>query len=171
LMGLNVLLFLVFQLGFEPWRRERLVRGFEEKVKIALAREKAERITSHQEKAPVVDEEVEVSKLDGVVTASVQELELDGEGTQKDDPAVAVLADVIASDSTNSTAIDDSIGPTTIKEKSLRQLEMWRCLVLDLFGDQVVSLRKQDLTIIALEGAASGAPVAGLIVMYILRPS
>lgn len=36
LMGLNVLLFVVFQIMIEPWRRRRLVRGFEEKVEIAL---------------------------------------------------------------------------------------------------------------------------------------
>lgn len=33
LMGVNVLLFVVVQIGLEPWRRNRLVRGFEEKVK------------------------------------------------------------------------------------------------------------------------------------------
>ena len=32
-MGVNVVLFIVVQIGFEPWRRKRLVRGFEEKVK------------------------------------------------------------------------------------------------------------------------------------------
>jgi len=36
LMGLNVLLFVVFQIAIEPWRRRRLVKGFEEKVEIAL---------------------------------------------------------------------------------------------------------------------------------------
>lgn len=36
LMGLNVLLFIVFQILVEPWRRRRLVRGFEEKVQEAL---------------------------------------------------------------------------------------------------------------------------------------
>lgn len=36
LMGLNVLLFVVFQIMIEPWRRRRLVRGFEEKVELAL---------------------------------------------------------------------------------------------------------------------------------------
>jgi hypothetical protein len=35
-MGVNVLLFVVVQVGFEPWRRRRLVRGFEEKVKEAV---------------------------------------------------------------------------------------------------------------------------------------
>jgi hypothetical protein len=36
LMGINVLLFVVVQVGLEPWRRKRLVRGFEEKVKEAV---------------------------------------------------------------------------------------------------------------------------------------
>lgn len=36
LMGLNVLLFVVFQILIEPWRRRRLVKGFEEKVQAAL---------------------------------------------------------------------------------------------------------------------------------------
>ena len=39
LMGLNVFLFLVFQIAVEPWRRRRLVRGFEEKVMEALEKE------------------------------------------------------------------------------------------------------------------------------------
>jgi hypothetical protein len=36
-MGINVLLFVVVQIGLEPWRRARLVRGFEEKVKEAVS--------------------------------------------------------------------------------------------------------------------------------------
>ncbi|SCU88599.1 LANO_0D02564g1_1 [Lachancea nothofagi CBS 11611] len=36
LMGMNILLFLVFQLLLEPWKRRRLVGSFEDKVKLAL---------------------------------------------------------------------------------------------------------------------------------------
>jgi sensitive to high expression protein 9, mitochondrial len=36
-MGVNVLLFVVVQIGLEPWRRARLVKGFEEKVKEVVA--------------------------------------------------------------------------------------------------------------------------------------
>lgn len=36
LMGFNVILFIVVQLGLEPWKRRRLVGSFEEKVKTAL---------------------------------------------------------------------------------------------------------------------------------------
>lgn len=42
LMGLNVLLFVVFQILIEPWRRRRLVKGFEEKVQEALREQTAE---------------------------------------------------------------------------------------------------------------------------------
>lgn len=42
LMGVNILLFLVFQVAVEPWRRGRLVKGFEEKVKEAMEREKVD---------------------------------------------------------------------------------------------------------------------------------
>jgi hypothetical protein len=37
LMGFNIFLFIVVQLGLEPWKRRRLVGSFEEKVKLALA--------------------------------------------------------------------------------------------------------------------------------------
>jgi len=40
LMGVNVLLFLIFQIAVEPWRRKRLVTGFEEKVLEALEKER-----------------------------------------------------------------------------------------------------------------------------------
>lgn len=36
LMGVNIILFLVFQLLLEPWKRRRLTRSFEDKVKKAL---------------------------------------------------------------------------------------------------------------------------------------
>ncbi len=43
LMGLNVLLFVVFQIAIEPWRRKRLVKGFEEKVELALKERQEEK--------------------------------------------------------------------------------------------------------------------------------
>lgn len=42
LMGINVLLFVIFQIAVEPWRRKRLVKGFEEKVEVALKERDAE---------------------------------------------------------------------------------------------------------------------------------
>ncbi|SCU83247.1 LAFA_0D02520g1_1 [Lachancea sp. 'fantastica'] len=39
LMGMNILLFLVFQLLLEPWKRRRLVGSFEDKVRLALEKQ------------------------------------------------------------------------------------------------------------------------------------
>ena len=36
LMGVNVVLFVIVQVGLEPWRRKRLVKGFEEKVRMVV---------------------------------------------------------------------------------------------------------------------------------------
>ncbi|EXJ63480.1 uncharacterized protein A1O5_11529 [Cladophialophora psammophila CBS 110553] len=46
LMGINVLLFLIFQIVLEPWRRKRLVKGFEEKVELALKEREEETKTA-----------------------------------------------------------------------------------------------------------------------------
>lgn len=55
LMAFNVLLFLVVQLGLEPWKRRRLVGSFEEKVLAAL------------------DERIPVNNLEKVVSEPAQE--------------------------------------------------------------------------------------------------
>lgn len=47
LMGVNVLLFVVVQIGLEPWRRKRLVKGFEEKVKEAVQQIPSQRSQQH----------------------------------------------------------------------------------------------------------------------------
>lgn len=51
-MGINVLLFVVVQVGLEPWRRARLVRGFEEKVKEAVTQIPQQQSQSHQPLPP-----------------------------------------------------------------------------------------------------------------------
>ena len=44
LMGVNVVLFIVVQIGLEPWRRKRLVRGFEEKVKEVVLQGQSDKV-------------------------------------------------------------------------------------------------------------------------------
>ncbi|EXJ55980.1 hypothetical protein A1O7_08911 [Cladophialophora yegresii CBS 114405] len=46
LMGINVLLFVIFQVVLEPWRRRRLVKGFEEKVELAIKESEEARATT-----------------------------------------------------------------------------------------------------------------------------
>jgi len=58
LMGLNILLFLVFQLALEPWKRRRLVGNFEEKVQQVLR----ENAFLQNEKLDVMSKKVEELK-------------------------------------------------------------------------------------------------------------
>ncbi|KAK5947516.1 sensitivity to high expression protein she9 [Knufia obscura] len=65
LMGLNVLLFVVFQILVEPWRRRRLVKGFEEKVQEAIREQTAEneiRTIFHIERAKGEDTAIAAGK-------------------------------------------------------------------------------------------------------------
>lgn len=58
LMGLNILLFLVFQLALEPWKRKRLVGNFEQKVQQVLE----ENAYLQNEKLDVMNKKVEELK-------------------------------------------------------------------------------------------------------------
>lgn len=170
LMGVNVLLFLVFQFGFEPWRRERLTKGFEDKVLAALERER--------EVLKIEDGEAgsEVASVEAV-EAQEQSQEVESIGATTPEHAAGII------EMTGTLEVADSTteGKTTSEFSSLqwRQPNTWKeglvspCVarVQNLFSEEKVSLRKQDVTLVALEGLATGAAVAGLAVMYILRPN
>jgi sensitive to high expression protein 9 len=165
LMGVNVLLFLVFQFGFEPWRRERLTKGFEDKVLAALERER------------------EVARVEGADAAGVEAAEAKEQAQEVESIGVTTpeLAAGIVETVRSPEAADVETEVKTSEFSSLqwRQPNTWKeglvepCVarVQNLFSEEKVSLRKQDVTLVALEGLATGAAVAGLAVMYILRPN
>jgi len=157
LMGVNVLLFLVFQFGFEPWRRRRLVHGFEEKVREALEKEKMASKT-------IGDQEVEPVPLDGVIAAGIQELEeeMDSE-TGTAEPAVEAVVACIKGEQDEAASLDTAELHVPTEPMKLRRPATWAAVVQDLFSDRVTEMRKKDVTIIALEGAATGAVVVTVI--------
>lgn len=65
-MGVNVLLFVVVQIGFEPWRRKRLVRGFEEKVKEVVEGQATSTLSQQQ----VLSRQLAESQTGGTVVGS-----------------------------------------------------------------------------------------------------
>jgi sensitive to high expression protein 9 len=169
-MGVNVLLFLVFQFGFEPWRRRRLVHGFEEKVREALEKEKLAQAERRDGKRG----EVEGEPLDGVLAAGIQELqnEMDDDPTNPD-PAVDALVACIQGDmgqQEEEAALDTAEMHIPRKALHMRKLESWKAALQDLFSERVISMRKQDVTVVALEGAATGAAIVGIATL-ILRHS
>jgi sensitive to high expression protein 9 len=169
LMGVNVLLFLVFQFGFEPWRRRRLVHGFEEKVREALEKEKAASKTRGEM-------EVEEIPLDGVIAAGIQELEEEMEGGQgSSEPAVEAVVACIQGESKGepeeAASMDTAEMHVPTELMKLRRRGTWPAVVQDLFSDRITEMRKKDVTIIALEGAATGAAIVTIIAALLLRHS
>jgi sensitive to high expression protein 9, mitochondrial len=175
LMGVNVLIFLVFQFGFEPWRRRRLVRGFEEKVHEALKREKERQAAlGHGDVGGEGGKGFDEVRLDNVIAAGIQELEMETDATTDgQEPACDALATVISNDAIRETGgtTTASSKPTSTGLEYFKRPETWKTGISDLFSDRVVSLKMQDITIIALEGAATGAACVWLIMVYMLRPT
>jgi sensitive to high expression protein 9 len=171
LMGVNVLLFLVFQFGFEPWRRRRLVHGFEEKVREALEKEKVAQAERKDGKSGEVDE----VPLDGVLAAGVQELQNEMDDDPKNpDPAVdAVVACIQGNVGQQEDGATMNSAKMHIPKEmfQLKKVETWKTALQDLFSERVISVRKQDVTYVALESAATGAAIFGIIATLILRHS
>ncbi|KAI4172901.1 MAG: hypothetical protein LQ343_003309 [Gyalolechia ehrenbergii] len=175
LMGVNVLLFLVFQLGLEPWRRGRLVRGFEEKVREALEEGRSIDLKVNVQGSGAGDARVDWEmgtrkEVDGVVQEKVVERGESvggGEGNQVETFIEGETEREAAKSSEVESQIDREIEEEILSEKG--QMVVLKDKVKDLFSDQQVVVRRWDLTALALEGAAVGMALAGLIAL-LLRP-
>lgn len=167
LMGVNVLLFLVFQFGFEPWRRRRLVHGFEEKVREALEKEKLAHLERHDAERGAVED----VPLDGIVAVGIQELEEEiTDDTHNPVPAIDAVVACIEGEQEQRAAMDTAEMHVPTALMKLRGVNSWTAAVQDLFSERIVSMRKQDITIIALEGAATGAAIVTVIATLLLLP-
>lgn len=167
LMGVNVLLFLVFQFGFEPWRRRRLVSGFEEKVLEALEKEKASRVEARsiEEQNPGVES---VKLIEDAESTSIVS-DIAEKSAMVEDTIMAAQAKSGEKVANAKDSIPEHV--STGAAVSIRDPNTWRPAVEDLFSPRLVQLRKQDVTTIALEGAATGAAIAAIIATLILRQS
>ena len=156
LMGVNVLLFLVFQIGVEPWRRKRLVKGFEEKVLEALEKEGQA-----------------TNAATGAALAALQASHT-GQSTRTVVDAVNPGLDVIdaveevvsAETGTEPGAVPEALMVDMMKPPSDRvpgMLEKYIQSIKDLFSERHITLRKLDLTTATLEGAFAGIALASII--------
>ncbi|KAL9637174.1 MAG: hypothetical protein Q9164_002362 [Protoblastenia rupestris] len=152
LMGVNVLLFLVFQIGVEPWRRKRLVKGFEQKVAEALGREGA--VTQATTAATVA-----VAPPDA--GPAVVDEETAPDSPLAEEVAIAPETPTIAVTEEPSTLPDNS--------KAKSNIENMREALRDMFSEREMVLRRVDLTTATLEGAAAGVAFVGMLVL-LLRP-
>lgn len=186
LMGVNVLLFLVFQFGFEPWRRRRLVSGFEEKVREALDKERelvkerqtqqdsvmlaeAQKVEDERELEPVIPEPVMEPLAESIAAEEAEKTE---ESEPVEEPEEAASLETAEMHIPTETPI-----PVPVR-KDYRDLETWKAAAKEwkeageeLFSEKVVVTSQKSVTIIALEGAATGAAVVVIIATLFLRSS
>lgn len=134
------------------------MHGFEEKVREALEKDKV----AAGMKRDVVGEGV--VSLDGVITAGIEELQQEMEdGKGSSDPAVEAVVACIRGEEDEAASLDTAEMHVPTEILKLRRPETWAAAVQDLFSDRITEIRKKDVTIIALEGAATGAAIVTII--------
>jgi sensitive to high expression protein 9 len=172
LMGVNVLLFLVFQILVEPWRRKKLVTGFEEKVKEAIENEAAATRAIAAGAAANVSPTADVAA--GPLAAAEQ---VEPQSTV--DESVAQTAEVSSSvglisepDSglpVTTLPEPESVLPDQLSADNVLSPQYWQETVHSLLSDRNVVLTQRDLTTVAIQSAAAGAAVMGLLIA-LFRP-
>ena len=158
LMGVNILLFLVFQVAVEPWRRKRLVKGFEEKVMEALEREGSTSLATTDEVA--IQDPAPVEVEDDAIAKPASEEPLD---------EVSLPLEAVPLSASNVTGVQPIRSSETPSAKSLSRLESISAAFQDMFSERQITVRRVDLTTAMLEGTAAGLAFVGVLVL-VLRP-
>lgn len=156
-MGVNILLFLLFQVAVEPWRRKRLVKGFEDKVMEALEREGS---------AGAMLAEIHASKeVPFVADAN----EADSPVVERAQPELEEKVQEIVNQEEKVEESQVLPDPILQPPMPLSRYESIRDTARDLFSERHVTVRRVDLTNAMLEGAAAGVAFVGVLVL-LLRP-
>ncbi|KAJ5832804.1 hypothetical protein N7474_001115 [Penicillium riverlandense] len=154
LMGMNILLFLIFQIAVEPWRRKRLVRGFEDKVIEAMEKQKA-----LDQGAPVESASLSADSAAALLPfqANEEPIANAGEIVQPEPSTIT----------TNSTALQSLQSQLSNISSSPTSLAYWQQALHELFSDRHVAISQRDLSTLAVQSAAAGAAVMGLVLALI----
>lgn len=174
LMGMNVLLFLIFQILVEPWRRRRLVKGFEDKVVEALEKEKA------INQAALVGGPMAASELEKVIDSPVEDSVVAAVAATADSPISEGAEAAAVETQAQNEALVEAISPSDDASQSLYSrlvgnshsplsLEYWKQTLNELLSDRSVAITQRDLTVAAVQSAAAGAVVMGLL-LALVRP-
>ena len=162
LMGVNVLLFLVFQIGVEPWRRKRLVKGFEDKVMEALEREGSVVSATPTEVQMAQDATVPVEMEEGQTPAAAEPLS-DSPIEAPLPPQETIPSETVLAESSSISKLDLQLPfPMSV----FHSIKEW---IRDIFSERQIVLRRVDVTTATLEGVAAGMTMVGAIVL-LLRP-
>ncbi|KAK2779703.1 mitochondrion biogenesis protein [Colletotrichum kahawae] len=178
LVGVNVRLFLVLQFVAGPWKRKRLVRGVVEQEKTVLEGVTAELASLRASLAQQRDEPaaaavpaMEAKPADEpafspeeVFAARVEEPAVQ----DKLDREVASALEGLEKETTDSRTWKEYLSDPALW-RTLSDTTFWRTRLEDLYSERRIDLRMRDASILALEGAAAGATVAGGLALLLLR--
>lgn len=191
LMGVNILLFLVFQVAIEPWRRKRLVKGFEEKVMEALEKEKIDvpstsiraattgdtvitTDTPAKTEPEVFAEVVDEAKL----AAAISMVDAVAPAASGNSSAIETAIEIIDAAEAIEAAKSDDVSPVTpqdlpavqaVFEEPRTGYAYYEDVFRELFSEKKVVMTQRDVTTAVLQGAAGGSAVMGLL-LVLLRP-
>lgn len=169
-MGVNVLLFLVFQILVEPWRRRRLVKGFEEKVKEAIETEAAASRAIVTGLAPAADSlTVEASPTPAAQPESESGSANSGASLTREEASnLGLVADPNDQNPTTIRAEHISQKPSLSERLApLLSSEYWRHLAESRLSDRNVVLTQRELTTVSMQSAAVGAFFASVLVAIV----
>lgn len=183
LMGVNVLLFLIFQIAVEPWRRKRLVKGFEEKVIEAIEKEKVIQaeivspsvLAQQQQQQAIPTTTPETPAPSSTPTSDIREQPAANVSpVEPAQPATTPspsnpVEPTPSTGSTEPTAWNDTIKTQVSRLSSPQSVDSWRQYFHDLFSDRSITITQRDLSSVALQSAAAGAAIMGLVIALI-RP-
>lgn len=185
LMGFNIILLLANIGIFEPWRRRRIIREikttFDERGLVGGRRAGIEMAIDEvvEPDAPTPKEIEKAEKeevmavaasaddfVGGTVSAAPMLEEADEEMQAVEDQAHDVM---YAKAAGPPSPISKSSSSPKKEQKSYNLSWSWQMSLPDLFSRRLISIRKVDMTMLALESVAIGAAAVGLLVAF-FRP-
>ncbi|KAI3395917.1 hypothetical protein diail_628 [Diaporthe ilicicola] len=161
LMGVNILLFLVLQFVAEPWKRSRLMKGIaaEEKAALDAVRRELEEV-----RGAMARREDAAAATEAAAAAAAA-------------AAPAAVAEDAGVEAAPVAALPDVEGPGMVPSppaglswrEFLSDPSLWRPALKDLYSERTIDLRMRDVSLIALEGAMTGAVAAAGVAVLLAR--
>ncbi|RVD84955.1 uncharacterized protein DFL_003291 [Arthrobotrys flagrans] len=188
LMGINVVLFVIVQVGLEPWKRRRLVRSFEDKVRGMLKEERVVATTTaagagagvagevavvggevveavkeeDDEVKKVIEEtpvEVPVDVPEGQVGETTETIPVEREGEGEEATRVEAEA---------TTAGEGIGGEVSGKDEDIGVLDLIMHRLSEYFAETMISVPQVDVTLWVIEGFVVGAISAITLLMAVI---
>lgn len=158
LMGVNVLLFLVLQFVAEPWKRNRLMKGIaaEEKAALEAVRKELEDVKGalvrREASEALAGTEAEAARVKAAAVVEEAGVEAAPVASLVTEPVESVPA------------------PTKVSwQEFLTTPKLWGPALEDLYSERRIDLRMRDASLLALEGAVTGAAVVGSVAFLLMR--